>query len=116
MKDTCLDEYTGAIKQKNPEPLPAAGSANPRRPPVRHHQKTAGFRAATSSPPSHSLPKPQLRFDVKPDNFDNSPFRPLLTRKPHAKIPLQDSFEMFTNELGQKQWVLFLDAGREGCC
>lgn len=24
VKDTCLDEYTGAIKQKFPEPLPGA--------------------------------------------------------------------------------------------
>jgi exosome complex exonuclease RRP6 len=49
--------------------------------------------------------KPQLQFDVKPENFDNSPFHPLLTVKPHAKIPLQKSFEMFTNELGNKQYV-----------
>ncbi|KAF8250295.1 hypothetical protein K440DRAFT_619784 [Wilcoxina mikolae CBS 423.85] len=100
--DTCLDEYTGAIKQKNPEPLPGART-NPRL--SRNQQKSQNYRASANSWSSRNLVKPQLQFDVKPENLDNSPFRPLLTVKPHAKIPLQNSFEMFTNELGNKQYI-----------
>ena len=58
-----------------------------------------------NSPQSRNLEKPQLLFDVKPDNLDNSPFRPLLTEKPHAKVPLEESLEMFTNEVENKQYV-----------
>jgi exosome complex exonuclease RRP6 len=54
-----------------------------------------------------------LLFDVKPNNLDTSPFRPLLTAKPHAKVPLEKSFEMFTNELGNKQYVWSVSARRD---
>lgn len=69
----------------------------------RSQQKTVGFRATANSPQSRNLAKPQLLFNVKPDNLNDAPFKPLLTEKPHAKIPLEKSLEMFTNELGNKQ-------------
>lgn len=55
---------------------------------------------------SKNLSKPQLKFKVKPDNMDESPFRPLLTAKPHAIVPLQDSFQPYTNEDGREQYDL----------
>lgn len=48
--------------------------------------------------------KPQLAFEVKPDNEDTSPWLPLLKTKPHAKVPLEDSLGMITNEFHQKQY------------
>jgi exosome complex exonuclease RRP6 len=100
--DTCLDEYTGAIKQKNPEPLPGAIM---NRGLSRTQKKGQAYRANTNSALSRNLAKPQLLFEVKVDNMDNSPFRPLLTAKPHAKVPLEESLEMFTNESGNMQYV-----------
>lgn len=39
--------------------------------------------------------KPQLQFDRKTDNFDTTPWRPLLTSKPHALVPLEESLGTF---------------------
>lgn len=70
----------------------------------RTQQKAQNYRASANSMQSRNLIKPQLAFDVKPNNLDDSPFRPLLTVKPHAKIPFNESFAMFTNEQGKKQY------------
>ena len=45
--------------------------------------------------------KPQDKFDIKPDNLDPSPWKPILTKKPHATIPLEKSLETFTNDENQ---------------
>ncbi|CCX17119.1 ribonuclease H-like domain-containing protein [Pyronema domesticum] len=102
--DTSLDEYTGAIKQKNPEPLPGAAKAQAKQL-SRSQQKAQSYWASANSWSTKHLNKPQLLFDVKPNNFDDSPFRPLLVTKPNAKIPYEKSFEMFTNEKGSKQYI-----------
>lgn len=49
--------------------------------------------------------KPQNAFEVKPDNADNSPWKPLLTKKPHAVVPLDQSIGTFKNENGTIQYV-----------
>ena len=41
---------------------------------------------------------------MKPNNSDNSPWKPLLTTKPHATIPLEESLGTFTNEFDQTQY------------
>lgn len=70
--------------------------------------------SATSKPQKKSLDyslrtqnlvKPQLGFDVKPDNEDTSPWLPLLKTKPHAKVSLEDSLGMITSEYNQQQYV-----------
>lgn len=48
--------------------------------------------------------KPQLAFDVKPDNQDITPWKPLLTTKPHAIQSLKDSLGIFTNDYDQQQY------------
>lgn len=53
---------------------------------------------------TQNLVKPQLAFNVKPNNTDNSPWKPLLTTKPHAKKPLEESLDTFTDELDQTQY------------
>jgi exosome complex exonuclease RRP6 len=51
-----------------------------------------------------NLLKPQLAFDVKPNNADASPWKPLLTTKPHAKIPLENSLGTITSDSEQQQY------------
>jgi len=49
--------------------------------------------------------KPQNAFEQKTDNFEEGPWKPLLTTKPHAQIPLETSFTTFSNEDGLTQYV-----------
>ncbi|KAK3689600.1 ribonuclease H-like domain-containing protein [Podospora appendiculata] len=86
--DTCLDEYTGLIKRKD---APVADlSRAPKRP------KSNGDRLDWSMKRANIL-KPQNAFEKKIDNFDSGPWKPLLTRKPHARVPLEESLVTFTN-------------------
>ncbi|RPA98963.1 hypothetical protein L873DRAFT_1790069 [Choiromyces venosus 120613-1] len=105
--DTCLDEYTGAIKERNPVPSPNALAPEtdciltliigltkvPNRPSKRPIQRSA------------NIPKPQLLFDEKIDNFDTSPWKPRLTFKPHAVQPFSESIYLFKNELGINEYL-----------
>ncbi|TGO34155.1 hypothetical protein BHYA_0210g00120 [Botrytis hyacinthi] len=88
--DTCLDEYTGIIKRKQVEETSATMKSQKR--PLDNSLRT------------QNLVKPQLAFEVKPDNEDTSPWLPLLRTKPHAKVSLEDSLGMITNEYDQKQY------------
>lgn len=108
--DTCLDEYTGVIKRKDTTAVELSTQV---RPILRNIPNT---KADQSKIPSRSkkqagntyrnqnLVKPQLAFDVKPDNSDESPWKPLLTSKPHATVSLEDSLPTFTNDFGQIQY------------
>ncbi|KAM0170526.1 hypothetical protein ACHAPC_007863 [Botrytis cinerea] len=91
--DTCLDEYTGIIKRKQVEETSA--TMKPQK------------RSLDNSLRTQNLVKPQLAFEVKPDNEDTSPWLPLLKTKPHAKVSLEDSLGMITNEYDQKQYDYF---------
>ncbi|KAI0399454.1 ribonuclease H-like domain-containing protein [Xylaria palmicola] len=84
--DTCLDEYTGAIKRK----------AAPTEQPVVPAKKSRY--ALDQSIRRANVLKPQNAFEIKPDNFDTSPWKPLLTRKPHATLPLDKSLVTFKDE------------------
>ncbi|KAB5526371.1 ribonuclease H-like domain-containing protein [Coniochaeta sp. 2T2.1] len=94
--DTCLDEYTGLIKRK-----------------VAPAQEQQG-RASKIQKPSSKLDwsmkraniiKPQNAFERKSDNLDLGPWRPLLTSKPHAKLPLEDSLTTYVDSDGNKQYT-----------
>lgn len=52
-----------------------------------------------------NLDKPQLQFRTKINNHDTSPFRPLLTSKPHAIVPLEDSIRSTVDDDLQTQYV-----------
>ncbi|KAI1007566.1 Exosome complex exonuclease [Podosphaera aphanis] len=94
--DTCLDEYTGLIKRKDMTEKAALNEplSKPKKP---NSTLAHNFR-------NQNIIKPQLSFDVKPDNHDVSPWKPFLTTKPHATIPLEDSLILFTNDFGQEQY------------
>ncbi|KAI9147711.1 Exosome complex exonuclease rrp6 [Paramyrothecium foliicola] len=89
--DTAMDEYTGLIKRK--EPPTADLPSQPKKP------KTPGkvIRSA-------NIVKPQLRFELKPDNFPTTPWKPLLDSKPHASVSLEDSLVTFTDDKGEPQY------------
>lgn len=81
--DTCLDEFTGSIKNATTDlehlsRIAASASGKQKIDKV--------YRAAV-------IPKPQLLFSVISMNHSKEPFKPLLTDKPHAKIPLTDCLD-----------------------
>lgn len=91
--DICLDEYTGLVKRK---------SDFPENGPQQKKSKTNdrldfNFRRA-------NIIKPQTAFEQQVDNFATGPWKPLLTRKPHAKVPLEDSLDVAVDENNQQQY------------
>ncbi|KAJ8130516.1 hypothetical protein O1611_g3111 [Lasiodiplodia mahajangana] len=90
--DTCLDEYTGAIKRKAaPVDQPTAPAKKSR------YTLDQSIRRA-------NVLKPQNTFEIKPNNYDTSPWKPTLTRKPHATLPLGQSLTTTQDELQSIQY------------
>ncbi|PFH58419.1 hypothetical protein XA68_13695 [Ophiocordyceps unilateralis] len=89
--DTALDEFTGLIKPKEPSRVEQMTSAKKSKSPVKVIRNAA-------------VSKPQALFEQKPDNFPSQPWKPLLTTKPHATVPLADSLVTFTGEDGALQY------------
>ncbi|KAI0475535.1 ribonuclease H-like domain-containing protein [Xylariaceae sp. FL0804] len=85
--DFALDEYTGAIKRKTaPAELPAPAAKKSRA-------------ALDQSMRKANMIKPQTAFQVRTDNLDtSSPWKPRLTKKPHAIVPLQKSLGTLSDE------------------
>ncbi|KAK7970067.1 hypothetical protein PG988_009140 [Apiospora saccharicola] len=92
--DTCLDEYTGLVKRKA-APTEEAGT---------QAKKTKAFTALDSSMRRANILKPQNAFEVKPDNTSASPWKPILTNKQHAIVPLDQSLGTFSNESESTQY------------
>ncbi|KAM3494529.1 hypothetical protein MY3957_002252 [Beauveria namnaoensis] len=88
--DTALDEYTGLIKRKEPpsDATPKPKKAKPTNKVIRNA----------------NVVKPQVTFELQPDNFPTGPWKPLLTKKPHAIVPLEESLITFTDENGSTQY------------
>ena len=105
--DTALDEYTGLIKRKEP---PASESVC--QPYSCQTSFTNTFCQQNKKPKSTNkvirnanISKPQLHFERKPDNFEPPPWKPMLTSKPNATIPLEESLKVVPNENGVPQYV-----------
>lgn len=117
--DTCLDEYTGLIKRKD-APTPEAVSLLLTSRLCSAHETNAYQGRATKKPkPTSQLDwsmkraniiKPQNAFERKVDNFDTGPWKPLLTTKPHATLPLDKSLTTFVDGEGTTQYdhLIFL--------
>lgn len=73
--DTCLDEYTGAIKRK----------AAPVDQPVVPAKKSRY--ALDQSMRRANVLKPQNAFELKPNNHDTSPWKPILTQNHMPLFP-----------------------------
>ncbi|KAK7707565.1 exosome nuclease subunit [Diaporthe eres] len=91
--DICLDEYTGLVKRKSdfPENGPQQKKAKT------NERLDFNFRRA-------NIIKPQTTFEQQVDNFAVGPWRPLLTQKPHATVPLEDSLGVAVDENNQQQY------------
>ncbi|KAL7619409.1 exosome nuclease subunit [Parahypoxylon ruwenzoriense] len=96
--DTCLDEYTGMVKRKTAPTDQSGPLAKKPKPTSLDH----AFRRA-------NIIKPQHAFEVKSNHLDMSPWKPVLTEKPHAFAPLERSLETFNdeNQLTQYSYTLF---------
>lgn len=79
--DASLDEFSGVIKRFSPAPQDGAATST----------QVKLNREVFNSYQNASMPKPQRLFDVKPNNYETKPFRPLLKTKPHATVPLLES-------------------------
>ncbi|KAL1800132.1 hypothetical protein ACET3X_000474 [Alternaria dauci] len=84
--DTSLDEYTGVVKRLSP--ATEQTTAKPR--PNIADRKT--------------IAKPQLQFEHLPTNYETGGFRPLVTAKPHAKVPLDECLQTFKDKRGREQY------------
>ncbi|KAF3763044.1 hypothetical protein M406DRAFT_64247 [Cryphonectria parasitica EP155] len=91
--DIALDEYTGRVKRKSDFPEPVGPSKKTKT----TDRNEPNWRRA-------NIVKPQNAFEKKVDNFATGPWKPLLTSKPHATVPLQDSLDIFVDENGQEQY------------
>ncbi|TID04423.1 Exosome complex exonuclease rrp6 [Colletotrichum higginsianum] len=87
--DTSIDEYTGALKRKD---APAADAA-----PQAKKPKTTGTVVRSAN-----ITKPQLHFAQLVDN--NALWKPVITKKPHAKVPLEESLVTVETEDGFVQY------------
>jgi exosome complex exonuclease RRP6 len=107
--DTTLDEYTGLRKKKEGglggstgEPGSSSSSA-----------ATAAQQTQKKPRPSQldrnirfaNVVKPQLAFERRPDNFPQEPWKPLLTSKPHATVPLGQSLVQFKEGASRSQYA-----------
>ncbi|KAI0813548.1 ribonuclease H-like domain-containing protein [Xylaria sp. FL0064] len=90
--DTCLDEYTGAIKRKAPAADQYTAPAKKSR-----YALDQSIRRA-------NVLKPQNAFELKPNNHDTSPWKPILTKKPHSALPLDESLGTFDDESQSTQY------------
>lgn len=86
--DTALDEYTGLIKRR--DPTENSSSKKPK-------STVKVIRNA-------NVVKPQLSFNVQPDNFPTTPWEPILTSKPHASVSLKKSLVQAKDEIGTAQY------------
>lgn len=77
--DANLDEFTGVIKKMSPS---VSGTPEPSPKP---RYPSSNYSVA------YGIPKPQLQFYRKVDNYETGAWKPLLTDKPHALIPLEES-------------------------
>jgi exosome complex exonuclease RRP6 len=86
--DTSLDDYTGLIKRKD-APTPEVGRDAKRTKPTNERLDWSLMRA--------NILKPQDVFERQPDTLSTAPWKPVLTQKPHAKVPLEQSLAQVTD-------------------
>ncbi|KAF1920592.1 ribonuclease H-like domain-containing protein [Ampelomyces quisqualis] len=85
--DTSLDEYTGVVKRLTPSAEQTATKARPNIADKKH------------------IAKPQILFEHAPTNYATGGFRPLITSKPHAMVPLEQCLQTFKDSRGREQYA-----------
>ncbi|KAL1899166.1 exosome nuclease subunit [Sporothrix stenoceras] len=104
--DTTLDEYTGLLKRKDAPTT--EGGPDSKKPKQQGPGATGAPGASTDRLDWNirraNIAKPQELFEHKPNNFDLGPWQPILTKKPHAIVPLEDSMVTFIDDFDQVQF------------
>ncbi|TLD28419.1 hypothetical protein PspLS_03373 [Pyricularia sp. CBS 133598] len=95
--DTCIDEYTGLVKRKDAPTADMGPTA-----------KKSKLGVLDRSLRYANIIKPQKAFEVPANNDDKGPWKPLLTKKPHAIVPLEKSLATFHNEDAETQYDYLL--------
>ncbi|KAJ4290910.1 exosome nuclease subunit [Kalmusia sp. IMI 367209] len=90
--DTNLDEYSGVVKRLSPSADQVVATT------VKSRSNVA------VAPANRNLVKPQLSFEHVPKNDETGGFRPLITSKPHAKIPMDQCLKTFKDNRGREQY------------
>ncbi|KAL7797312.1 ribonuclease H-like domain-containing protein [Trichoderma ceciliae] len=89
--DRAMDEYTGLVKQRE------NGDSD-------SNSKSKQTKSAGKVIRNANVKKPQLDFEIRPNNLPDGPWKPLLTEKPHAKLPLDKSLVTFVGDTGTPQY------------
>jgi exosome complex exonuclease RRP6 len=104
--DTSLDEYTGVVRRLSPATEQVWNTHNQRE----AHLLTwlqATARPRPNIADKRIIAKPQLKFEHLPTNNETGGFRPLITSKPHAKIPLEECLKTFKDRRGREQYETY---------
>ncbi|EHK43898.1 uncharacterized protein TrAtP1_008340 [Trichoderma atroviride] len=89
--DRAIDEYTGLVKQRENGDSDSNSKAK--------QPKSTGKVIRNAN-----VKKPQLDFEIQPNNFFDGPWKPILTEKPHATVPLDESLVTFVRNDGTTQY------------
>ncbi|GFP54919.1 exosome complex exonuclease rrp6 [Trichoderma asperellum] len=89
--DRAIDEYTGLVKQRE------NGDSD-------SNSKTKQSKSTGKVIRNANVKKPQLDFEIQPNNFLDGPWKPILTEKPHATVPLDESLVTFVRNDGAVQY------------
>ena len=92
--DACLDEFTGSIKRLSP------GQEDQ----IKKTAPVHGKRRIAKVYRNQDMQKPQLLFEDRPKNDEQTPFKPLLRSKPHAMVSLEDSLGEIDSDDGSMQY------------
>lgn len=95
--DACLDEYTGVIKKLTPSRQNEQAVVDAKKPLAKHEYR------------NQNILKPQRLFKKIPHNDDATPFKPLLTSKPNATVPLEASLVLAPQPDGSMQYGISPD-------
>ncbi|KAL8760925.1 MAG: hypothetical protein Q9184_002922 [Pyrenodesmia sp. 2 TL-2023] len=90
--DACLDEYTGVVKKLTPNRQNEQAIADAKKPLAKHEYR------------NQNILKPQRLFRKVLNNDDATPFKPLLTSKPNATVPLEESLVLAPQPDGSMQY------------
>ena len=101
--DTSLDEYTGVVKRLSPA-TEQVRSAHTESEAHRLTRPQAPVKPRPNIADKKIIAKPQLKFEHAPSNSETGGFRPLVTSKPHAKIPLEECLQTFKDRRGREQY------------
>ena len=118
--DTALDEYTGLVKRKDPPTNSVSTNTGPRLEMAfantsQQEPQTKRQKSTAKVIRNANISKPQTRFEVHPDNFPSGPWRPILTKKPHATESLKKSLVTITSESGALQYELSAHPSSSAC-